>query len=168
MTAESIYKLSDGSKQLEIYYDETRNDIPYFDWDWEIKANLYIGKIYHKNINIYDNREKARKEIPENCIYHEFSINSCNSYIEGFIYTDNKELTIEDLKNIVKTLKEYNNGEVYGFKLFDLNLEITCKFPGVDKNRFLINSCWGYYGDSGIEQILEEQKEEGKTWIRQQ
>lgn len=167
METHSIYKLSDGSKQLEIYYDEMPQDLPYFDWGWEIKANLYRGKIHHKNISIYNSEEEARQDIPENCIYHEFFIETYDSYIAGFIYTDDKELTVENLKDMVKTLKEYAGGEVYGFKTFDLNLEITCKFPGTSKYDFEIDSCWGYYGDSGIEQILEEKEEEGKTWIKQ-
>jgi len=167
METHSIYKLSDGSKQLEIYYDEMSDDIPYFDWGWKVKANLYCGKIHHENINIYNNEEEAKQNIPENCIYHKFFINGYDLYIEGFIYTDDEELTVENLEGMVKTLKEYARGEVYGFKTFDLNLEITCKFPGTSKYDFEIDSCWGYHGDDGIKQILDEQKEEEKTWIKQ-
>lgn len=48
-------------------------------------------------------------------------------------------------KGVVETWNMYLSGHVYGFKAKDENGE-------------LLDSCWGFYGDSGIEQAISEAK----------
>ena len=84
----------------------------------------------------------------ENCARMEW-----NERQNGVIYCDDKKKLKEfgvkkkDLMNVLyeeaKQYKMYIEGEVYGFEL--TNSE------GVH-----VESCWGYYGDDGIKQILAE------------
>ena len=46
------------------------------------------------------------------------------------------------LQGEIETLDMYARGEVYGFRLFEFDTEI--------------DSCWGFYGDYGIKDIIAE------------
>lgn len=57
-----------------------------------------------------------------------------------------EERVLAYLEGEIELLNNYYNGEVYGF--------IVTSPEGEE-----IDSCWGYYGDSGIEDIISECKE---------
>jgi len=56
-----------------------------------------------------------------------------------------REKIEQQLQYEIETYNEYLHGEVYGY-------QIT---PADDDNE-VIESCWGYFGDSGLEQIQDE------------
>lgn len=78
----------------------------------------------------------------------------------GFIYATPEdiakngadlELTVEILKGEVKTYDQYLRGEVYGYVIESGE---TCDHGDTHWER--VDSCWGYFGDEGIEQIKSE------------
>lgn len=172
----SIYKSSCGGFQLEIEYSDFPVDTPFFDWGWNIHFHSlstdstpdFLEKGYY-----------TQHETPEEL---RFYLKDVTEYLFCTLETDQKRykgvLTwvkgldeelgeSKILPSVLKTLQEWLNNEIYGFNLYDLNKEISSKFPGTSKSMFSIDSCWGYYGNSGIEQILEETAIEKQTWIKQ-
>lgn len=53
-------------------------------------------------------------------------------------------------EGLIKTWNMYLSGEVYGFNVYELDED----GEEVDS----IDSCWGFYGDEGIKQIIDESK----------
>jgi hypothetical protein len=60
-----------------------------------------------------------------------------------------REQACDLLKAVVKEYDQYLSGEVYGFRLTDLHEEEN----DVPEE---LESCWGFYGDEGIQHILSE------------
>lgn len=63
-----------------------------------------------------------------------------------------RETILEWLRGEVETYSAYMSGETYGFKVFEAN-------PDGEDDDNEIDSCWGYYGDDGIQAIREEYPE---------
>lgn len=63
-----------------------------------------------------------------------------------------RETVLEWLRGEVETYSAYMSGETYGFKVFEANPD------GVEDDEE-IDSCWGYYGDDGVQAIREEHPE---------
>lgn len=61
-----------------------------------------------------------------------------------------REVARKIAEGFCETWNQYLSGDVYGFRLFSLD-ENGKKLEEID-------SCWGFYGDEGIEQIIEECK----------
>jgi len=67
------------------------------------------------------------------------------------------------LKGEFKTFKNYLEGEVFGFELYKkVRVKITKEYSKTKKETTtetenkLLDSCWGFYGEEGINQIKEE------------
>lgn len=98
-------------------------------------------------------------------------IDKWDSSLVGVIYVNRdrllKEYGVKRLsKKIIETAKDvlrneieiydlYIRGETYGYQEYKIN---RCNLDGEHKEQ--LDSCWGYYGDEGIEQILSENKKE--------
>ena len=78
----------------------------------------------------------------------------------GFIFIEEKkwkmcmgetevteERMLDIIENEVKTYDQYLTGEVYGYKIFEVE---TCDKGHEHKTE--IDSCWGYYGEESCEQ----------------
>lgn len=64
-----------------------------------------------------------------------------------------EEKVLEYLRGEIELLNNYYNGEAYGF--------IVTSPEGEE-----FDSCWGYYGDSGIEDIISECKENIDKYVQ--
>lgn len=69
-------------------------------------------------------------------------------------------------------VKAYLEGEVFGYRIFDRTKQLVVGIDHITKDFtdlsvFEVDSCWGYYGDSGFDQILEETCPEDQIWIEQ-
>lgn len=70
----------------------------------------------------------------------------------------NKKQSWDIAKSYIKVYNDYLVGNVYGFELIK---KLKGKFCKCCKHRLnseeeILNSCWGYYGEEGYKQILEE------------
>ena len=63
-----------------------------------------------------------------------------------------RETVLEWLRREVETYSAYMSGETYGFRVFEANPDGEDDDNGID-------SCWGYYGDDGIQAIRDEYPE---------
>lgn len=178
----SQYKSSCGGFLLEIHYMEFDPEIPYFDWGWSL--HLHTVKSRHtpdflkrEHYTLYESDAevlsavKTLSDTSNKHVEHKHCELVTDSYIVTGILCIEDELTLGEkpdpmLPDIIKTLQEWLNGEVYGFVMYDLNKEITSKFPGISKEEYITDSCRGYYGDSGIEQILDETQINDQPWIK--
>lgn len=67
----------------------------------------------------------------------------CVKRMKGWSWAKSK--AEERAENLVETWNEYLSGEVYGF-------------VSEDEDGEMIDSCWGFYGDEGIKEAIEEAK----------
>lgn len=105
------------------------------------------------NIYLYDHSGQAVSSAPFSCrwdsgwfgmvavsveaVKKEFGWDKITSYrrrkIKGY------------LQNEIDTYNEYLHGEVYGFQI-----------TSVSDDSEVLDSCWGYFGDAGLEQLKDE------------
>ena len=183
-----------GTRELRLYYEHDSEN-PLTDWDWNIQ--LYS---WDKDLEFYkcdkqtiftdeseswkdkktgewlDAKAIAKASVPKKAKKTELWA-SCPHYRAflcwGILWTEDPDISQESLEGMAQTIREYIEGEVYGFRLFDrtkkieVGMEDIYKENSVDLEDFEIDSCWGYYGDSGIEDIKKETCPEGQTWIEQ-
>ena len=64
-----------------------------------------------------------------------------------------RETILKWLRGEVETYSAYLNGEVYGFQIVEL------ADPDDPESGEIADSCWGYYGDDGIQAIREDYPE---------
>lgn len=63
-----------------------------------------------------------------------------------------RQATEKVLQAEVEDFDSYISGEVYGFKIMEIDKDDP------DEEGDEINSCWGYFGDEGINEIIKEGK----------
>ena len=64
-----------------------------------------------------------------------------------------REIILEWLRGEVETYSAYMSGDVYGFQIVELS------DPDDPDSGEIADSCWGYYGDDGLNAIREEYPE---------
>jgi hypothetical protein len=64
-----------------------------------------------------------------------------------------REIILEWLRGEVETYSAYANGETYGFQV------VRLADPEDPESGEIMDSCWGYYGDDGVQAIREDNPE---------
>lgn len=188
------YISSCGTQELRLYYDEDPRN-PLTDWDWDVELYSWDKdlkfykcdkqRIFTDESESWKNKKTgkwldaeaiARASVPKNAKKKEVWA-SCPHYrvfiCYGILWTEDPDISQESLESMAQTIREYIEGEVYGFRLFDRTKKIEVGIENIYKENsislyeFEMDSCWGYYGDSGIKEIKKETCPEGQTWIEQ-
>jgi hypothetical protein len=148
----SIYKSSCGGFQLEIEYCNFIDEVPFFDWGWNIHfhslstdpAPDFLEREYYTQHETSEELQSYLKDVTE---YLFCTLETDQKKYKGVLTwvkeTDEELGESKILPGVLETLQEWLNNEIYGFNLYDLNKEISSKFPGTSKSMFLIDSCWG-------------------------
>jgi len=172
MTEVATYTTTDNQR-VTIYYDLDNYSDPR-EWD-----NLGTMVCWHGRYDLGDEQPKISpseylEDLPEGTVtlplylYDHGSITmntsgfSCpwDSRQVGFIYATpediakggaDPELTLEILKGEVETYDQYLRGDIYGYVV---EKGEACDHGDTHWER--MDSCWGYFGDEGIEQIKSE------------
>lgn len=182
-----------GTQELRLYYDQ--DSVNPLGWDWNVQLYSWDKSLEFyecdKQVMFTDESESwkdkktgkwldakaiAKASVPKKAKKEEVWA-ACPHYrafiCYGILWTEDPDTSQENLEGMAQTIREYIEGEVYGFRLFDrtkkieVGMEDIYKENSVDLEDFEIDSCWGYYGDSGIEDIKKETCPEGQTWIEQ-
>lgn len=192
----SKFVSSCGTQELRLYYDQNSinplnddywmSDLNLYSWDKNLKFyKCDIQRIFTNDSEAWKDKktgkwleaeEIAKASVPKKAKKTELWA-SCparrNFICWGILWTENPDISQKNLESMAKTLRAYIEGEVYGFRVFDRTKKIEIGIEDINKEDsinlydFEIDSCWGYYGDSGIERIKEETCPEGQTWIKQ-
>lgn len=126
-------------------FDENRNLLPAFE-------KRYIALKFY----LYDHSGQTVSTSPFSCPWDSglfgiiaVSVDSVKKEYGWKKITKERREQIEGyLRGEVETYDQYLTGEVYGYTISEVENE---------ENK-LDDSCWGFFGDDGIEQIIEEAK----------
>ncbi len=164
-------------KRLSIHSDECPEHPAYTD-DGYKQVTFYVDnykKTYYRN---HENKDylpppyKPFERAPSIIIYHNGE-SECNDreYADGAIEINKAEwfeyagsiLTKKIVRAFLDELIAYWQGNVYGFEITK-TFKRNGKLYDTGEN---INSCWGYYGKSGLDAIAGEVSGESKVLAMQ-
>lgn len=114
-------------------------------------CKCFLKKYIALPIYLYDHSGYAISSVPFSCKWDSCLFGMVATSIEKVkreygwkILTSARRKSIEQcLQQEIDTYNKYLQGEVYGYQI-------------VDNEEDVIESCWGFYGDDGLDEIREE------------
>lgn len=159
---ETIKTIQYKGEEIEIYYDENFSSDFMNDLDAFIvydHRSFFVEKEGFNPEDIFEEHQKGKKIYDGHWFFPLFayihsgvslSLSRCTDPLDtsfkGFVlvkrekgWSYHREKAFEIASSIIKTWNQYLGGEVYGYIAGD-------------------DSCWGYIGEEGMEQMIEEAK----------